>query len=571
MKPVVPGIIGPLVPSLSLNILLGLLITSCYLLQSLLLALMLVLVLGVPSSPSGTLFLALIAIIVARALLIYLRAKQTESIAAQAKSALRQRLIQPLLTPGFAPQVHHSSGKLQGILVEGVEAMEGFYSRYLPALLLALSGCTLILGVLASFDLLSGAIMTLFVIACPLADHLWMRWQRPHALGVFAAMHRFADSLIDALQGMVTLKAFNAAQRYRDRLAAQTATLRRDSMSTLRVTLMRSGITGFLSLFGIAVLLSVNAWRVVQETLDPMVLLFSLFIAREVFRPVIHLDNVFHSLWAVQEAKPAMAELAAEKAVIASTAQPVPLPSGYMLRFEQVIFHWAGQERPVLCGLDLTIEENQHVAIFGPSGSGKSTLIQLITRFIEPDSGLITLAGVPLNALSISELRSRISVVSQQVFLLYGTLAENLRLGRPDASEDDLWRVLEQAQLAAWARSLPHGLATNVGERGALLSGGQRQRLAIARALLKQAPILILDEATANLDLANERALYQALRSLAGYCTLISITHRQQVIENADHIYVLQQGKVVEQGSHHQLMAQRGYYASHLSPEEIHA
>jgi len=430
--------------------------------------------------------------------------------------------------------------------VEGIEAMESFYSRYLPALFLTFGGCGLILAVLASFDLFSGVIMTLFVIACPLADHLWMRWQRPHAVGVMAAMHHFADQLLDALQGMLTLKAYNAAQRYRDRLAAQAATLRRESMSTLNVTLMRSGITGLLSLSGIAVLLSVNAWRTAQGTLDPAVLLFSLFIAREVFRPVIQLDNVFHSLWAAQEARPAMAQLAAEKAVIFSPTHPAPLPLSYRLQFEQVSFHWQGQESPLLRALNLTIEENQRVAFVGLSGSGKSTLVQLITRFIEPDSGMITLGGVPLNALAIDQLRSRISVVSQQVFLLHGTLADNLRLGQFDASEEAMWQALEQAQLSTWARALPQGLATAVGEQGALLSGGQRQRLAIARALLKQAAILILDEATSNLDLANERALHLALQALAGRCTLITIAHRQQSIDNADHVYELLQGQLVE-------------------------
>lgn len=546
MKPAITGLMRPLIPPLALNILLGLLVTGCYLFQALLLTLILVRLMDYSTASLPTLLYALTAVILARALLLWLRAIQTEAVALLAKSALRQRLLEPLLSPGFALQ-QHTTGELQGVLVEGVEAMEGFYSRYLPALLQAVGGCILILAVLAYFDWLSAVILALFVLACPLTDHLWMRWQRPNAVGVMAAMHRFSDLLIDALQGMVTLKSFNAAERYRSRLAAHAAQLRRESMSTLRVTLMRSGITGFLSLMGIALLLSVNALRTANQTLEPAILLFSLFVAREVFRPVIQLDNAFHSLWAAQEAKPAMERLSAQQPTILPPPHPAPLPAGYALRFKQVVFRWPGQLQPVLNGVDLVIAENQHVAFIGPSGAGKSTLVQLITRFIAPESGEITLGGVPIDSLDISALRSRISVVSQQTFLLRGTLADNLRLGQPDASEEQLWRVLELAQLAKWARSLPQGLMTLISEGGSSLSGGQRQRLSIARALLKNAPILILDEATASLDLANERALHRALATLSGHCTIINIAHRPQAVANADRIYLLQQGRLTEQ------------------------
>lgn len=542
MKSAIIGLIKPL----SINVLLGLLITACYLLQALLLTFIMAYIIGFSTVSLVALLYSFVIIVLVRAVLLWLRAKQTEYIAELAKSFLRQCLLQPLLSPGYALQQQHSTGKLQSILVDGVEALEGFYSRYLPAFLLAVGGCTLILAVLASFDWISAALMALFVLACPLADHLWMRWQRPNAVGVMAAMHRFSDLLMDALQGMVTLKAFNAAERYRTRLAAHAALLRKESMSTLKVTLMRSGITGFLSMAGIVLLLSINALRVVNGTLDPVVLLLSLFVAREVFRPIIQLDNAFHSLWAAQEAKPAMAQLSAEKPVIPMAEQPVQLPAGYTLRFKQVVFRWPDRAQPVLNGIDFSIAENQHVTFVGPSGAGKSTLVQLITRFIDPESGEISLGGIPLASLNISELRSRISVVSQQTFLLQGTLADNLRFARPDASEKELWHALEVAQLATWAHSLPQGLMTWISERGTNLSGGQRQRLSIARALLKNAPILILDEATANLDLANEQALHRALKALTGSCTIISITHRRQTVENADRIYLLQHGQLTE-------------------------
>nr|WP_280174521.1 ATP-binding cassette domain-containing protein [Pantoea rodasii] len=158
--------------------------------------------------------------------------------------------------------------------------------------------------------------------------------------------------------------------------------------------------------------------------------------------------------------------------------------------------------------------------------------------------------------------------MSQQVFLIDGTLAENLRLGRPDATEAAIWQALQQAQLAEWVQTLPQRLNTLVGENGGLLSGGQRQRLAIARALLKQSPILILDEITSNLDVVNEAAIQRVISSLSGHCTLISIAHRLNTIAQADHIVVLQDGDIIEQGSPASLRLENGYYASLLQSQE---
>lgn len=560
--------IRPLLPPLSLNLLINLLITGSYLLQALLFTDLILSALAPTATSLTRLFLLLVANTLVRSWLIGWQAVNSESLAAKVRTDLRRSLFQPLLAPGYTLLQLYSAAKLQSTLVEGVEVMEGFYSRYLPAWLLAIAGSALTIITLAFFDPLSGFFLLLFMILYPAIDYSFMRQQRQNIVGVFAAMQRFAAQLMDSLQGMLTLKAFNAVPRFRARMAQDAASLRAESMSTLRFTMMRGGITRFVAMLGVSCLLVLNAWRVVEGNLDPAVLLLTLFISWEAFRPILQLEGVFHTLWAAQEMRPALQTLSQATATLHDPILPHSLPASYDLRFEQVSFCWPGQSQNLFDNLSLTIAENSHTAFIGPSGSGKSTLTQLLMRFISPQQGTILLGGVAIESLSIAALRSRISWVSQHVFLMNDTLAENLRLSRPEATEAELWHALQQAQLADWVARLPQQLATPIGENGKRLSGGQRQRLAIARALLKRSPIIILDEVTANLDIANESALQKVIASLQGTCTLVTIAHRLNTVTQADHIVVLQQGRILEQGSPEQLNNQQGYYAMQRQVQE---
>lgn len=553
--------VAQILPSLSLNLLSGTIVGASYLLQALLFTQV---IMGSHALSSDTAaIVALLAInVLLRSALIGFRAVQTEKLAATVRTHLRLRLFRPLLTPGFDIIQRHSAAKLQSTLVEGVEIMEGFYSQYLPALLLALLCGTLTTVTLALFDPLSGVLLLTVMVANPLIDHLFLARQRQHIVGVFAAMQQFANELMDAMHGMLTLKAFNAAPRFRAKIAGRASLLRHESMSAMRVAMMRSGISRFTALTGAAGLLILNAFRVVREDLDPAILLLTLFITWEAFRPILQLETVFHTRWTAQGMQPAIVELTNAETLIHPPRDPRALPDSNTLHFDAITFSWPHRSRPLFRNLTLTLAENQHTAIIGPSGSGKSTLFQLMMRFTVPEKGRICFGGVPINELSVAALRSRMSWVSQQIFLTHGTLADNLRLGCPDATDQALWHVLHLTQLAEWACSLPERLNTFIGENGGRLSGGQRQRLAIARALLKRSPVLILDEITSNLDAANEAAIQRTIASLAGKCTLISIAHRLNTIAQADHIVVLQEGEIIEQGSPERLLLTNGYYAS---------
>jgi len=240
---------------------------------------------------------------------------------------------------------------------------------------------------------------------------------------------------------------------------------------------------------------------------------------------------------------------------------PVPASGGAAVRFERVGFAYPGTKRAALSAMTLDIPPGATVALVGPSGAGKTTAANLLLRFWDPSEGAITLDGSDLRDYALDHLRRRIALVAQDTYLFNDSLRANVRLARPDADERAINQAIERAALAEFVASLPEGLDTRVGERGVQLSGGQRQRVAIARAFLKNAPVLILDEATSHLDAISEALVRNALSELMRHRTTIVIAHRLSTIRAADLIAVLDGGRVVETGTHAALLARGGLYA----------
>jgi ATP-binding cassette subfamily B protein len=232
------------------------------------------------------------------------------------------------------------------------------------------------------------------------------------------------------------------------------------------------------------------------------------------------------------------------------------------IRFENVTFHYPKNTSPVLDGFNLELKAGTTLGLVGTTGSGKSTLVKLLLRFYDPQSGRITLDGHALGDLTLASLRTQIGLVSQDVFLFDGTVEENLRYGSFNASVEELNKVIHQAAVDEFLERLPQGLQTVVGERGVRLSGGQRQRIALARALLKNPPILVLDEATSSVDNETERAINVALEVVRKERTVLIVAHRLSTIRHADRIVVISEGQLVEEGHHDDLLEKNGVYAS---------
>ena len=383
-----------------------------------------------------------------------------------------------------------------------------------------------------------------------------------------ASQDRIADSsaiAAEVLNAIPVVQSYTAEGRESDRFTLST---RHAFDTAIRRISARSILVCFIIIATSAALLwglyqgtqAVVAGRIsagdLGQTVVYVILLASAFAV---------LGEVYGDLLRAAGATERLMELLHTRSPIASPAQPVatPLPqAGSAVRFENLNFHYPSRPlQEALSGFTLDIQAGQTVAIVGPSGAGKSTVFQLLLRFYDPQSGRIALDGVATHHMALGDLRARIGIVPQDAVIFSNSALENIRYGKPDASDDEVRQAAEAAFAHEFISTLPQGYDTFLGERGLRLSGGQRQRIAIARAMLKNPPLLLLDEATSALDAESERMVQAALESAMRNRTTLVIAHRLATVQKADLIVVLDKGRLVEQGTHAQLVARGGVYA----------
>jgi ATP-binding cassette, subfamily C, bacterial CydD len=291
----------------------------------------------------------------------------------------------------------------------------------------------------------------------------------------------------------------------------------------------------------------------------------------EAFRPVNSLRQTMHfSFSGMGAAEGVLDVLEAVPSVKDSGIPYTATPAIPSISFENVTFRYRKDDQPAVNGFSFFASPGEQIALVGRSGSGKTTVVSLLLRFFDPQAGVIKVGGTDIRSIAPESLWSLYSIVSQDTYLFHGTVKENLLLAKPGATQAEIEKASCDASAHEFISSLPNGYDTIIGERGIKLSGGERQRIAIARAILKNAPILILDEATSSVDIANEALIQAALENITHRRTTIVVSHRLSAVRNADRIYVLEKGRLFENGSHEDLMGSKGAYHSLIRHEEIY-
>ncbi|WP_027010275.1 lipid A export permease/ATP-binding protein MsbA [Conchiformibius kuhniae] len=369
------------------------------------------------------------------------------------------------------------------------------------------------------------------------------------------------QSLSETVSGSRVIKIYGGQTHEQTRFARLAAAVRRNGVRQTAVSAASSGITLLLVACALSLILYLAAKRAQHSDFSAGDFMSFLTAMTMMFDPIKRMTGVMQSLQRGLAAAQSVFDFLDEAEEPANGTLPLPEQTGDIV-FENIVHRYADAERNSLNGLSLTVPAGKVYALVGASGCGKTTLVNLLPRFFDPDVGRILIGGTDTRHADIAVLRERMALVSQDVVLFNGTIASNIAYGaQSGASEAEITAAAEAANAWTFIRELPQGLHTPIGENGMKLSGGQRQRIAIARALLKNAPILILDEATSALDNESERLVQAALEQLMAHRTTIVIAHRLSTVEKADCIVVMDGGRIVEQGTHAELLAKNGRYA----------
>ncbi|MFI7655176.1 thiol reductant ABC exporter subunit CydD [Streptomyces albidoflavus] len=499
--------------------------------------------------------LLLVAVALGRALVSWLTELAAHRASAAVTSELRMRLVERAgqLGPGWLGD--RRTGSLIALATRGVDALDDYFARYLPQLGLAVVVPVAVLARIVTEDWVSAAIIVVTLPLIPLFMALigWATQSRMDRQ--WGLLSRLSGHFLDVVAGLPTLKIFGRAKAQAESIRRITHDYRRATLRTLRIAFLSSFALELLATLSVALVAVTIGMRLVHGDMDLYTGLVILVLAPEAYLPLRQVGAQYHA---------AAEGLAAAEEVFAVLETPVPhrgtqAPPAGALAFEGVTVRYPGRDAPAVREATFTVEPGETVALVGPSGCGKTTLLQAALGFVAPAEGRVTVGGTDLAEVDREQWHQRIAWVPQRPQLFAGTVAENVRLARPDASEAEVARALEQAGAREFVAGLPAGAETELGEDGAGLSAGQRQRVALARAFLADRPVLLLDEPTASLDGASEEAVVQAVRRLAVGRTVLLVVHRPALLAVADRVVRLDEATKASDGEGERgVPAQRG-------------
>ncbi|MEU8757776.1 thiol reductant ABC exporter subunit CydD [Streptomyces sp. NPDC048659] len=479
--------------------------------------------------------LLLLAVVAAgRALVAWLTELAAHRASAAVKSELRGRLLQRAAALGPGWLSGQKAGSLAALATRGVDALDDYFARYLPQLGLAVVVPVAVLARIVTEDWVSAAIIVGTLPLIPIFMILIGWYTQARMDRQWKLLSRLSGHFLDVVAGLPTLKVFGRAKAQAENIRSITADYRRATMRTLRIAFISSFALELLATLSVALVAVTIGMRLVHGGFDLYTGLVILVLAPEAYLPLRQVGAQYHA---------AAEGLAAAEEIFEVLENPVPdagtgpVPASVRLELDRVTVRHPGRAEPSLDAATLTVEPGETVALVGPSGAGKSTLLDVVLGFARPEpGGSVRVGGAELASLDLEEWRSRIAWVPQRPYLFAGTIAENVRLARPEATDAQVHRALRDAGAEEFVAELPEGAGTPLGEDGAGLSAGQRQRLALARAFLADRPVLLLDEPTAALDGETEAAVVDAVRRLTAGRTVLLVVHRPALLAVADRV-----------------------------------
>ena len=518
---------------------------------------------------TGTLRLMLVAIGL-RALLAWLNEISASAVAVKIKTDLRQRLFTHILNLGPAYSRGQRTGELTAAAVEGIEALDAYFSQYLPQLVITALIPFSILMVVFPIDMLSGFI---FLLTAPLIPFFMIMIGKGAEIVTkrqYETLRLLSAHFLDSLQGLTTLKLFGQSRAQARTIAQVSDKFRDTTLGVLRITFLSALALELLATLSTAIIAVEIGFRLLYAKMDFQPALFLLILAPEFYMPLRALGARFHAGMSGTTAAKCIYEILDTPIEIRATDSQFLIPDSKISNIElsNISFTYPNESAPALDHINIQINAGQHTALVGPSGAGKTTLVNLLLGFIQPASGQTITHYTSGNSNHSLPALAQIAWVPQKPYLFHDTLAANIRLGKSNATDEQVISAARSAHLYEFIESLPQKYETVIGEGGARLSSGQAQRLALARAFLKDAPILILDEPTSSLDPETESLLEESTHQLMEGRTVLIIAHRLNTIFQSDRIIVIEAGRVIETGTHRELLTNNGLYANMVNTYE---